>query len=193
MIKSLYHMGKLVPSEDILTLSECLERRYEKTGNLDYHFLSIAYDVSNSSDNYLNMRVGCIIVKNGDIISSGYNDKGIHAEWIAIKKCMEKNISTRDTILYTNLQPCLTCAHLIIACKIIKVVYTLSYSEKFEDENGKLSFMNTDKLLRDGGVESLYICPTFGCIVRMENSQNWKDCTLEEFSKMCRDKGENTD
>lgn len=180
-------MGKLVPSEDILTFSERLKKRYEDTGNLDYHFLTIAYDVRNSADNYLNMRVGCVIVKNGDIISSGFNDKGIHAEWIAIKKCMEKNISTRNAILYTNLQPCLTCAHLIIACKIIKVIYALSYPEKHEDDNGNLSFMTTDKLLKDNGVESLYICPSFGCMVRMENSKNWKDCTLEEYSKMCKE------
>jgi len=77
-------MGKLVPGEDIMPISEYLESRYKNTGNSDYHFLSIADDLRNSVDNYINMRVGCVIVKNGSIISSGYNDKGIHAEWVAI-------------------------------------------------------------------------------------------------------------
>lgn len=186
-MQDLYHMGKLVPKEDIMPLSEYMRKRYEETGNLDYHFLNIADDIRNSADNYINVRVGCIIVKDGEIISSGYNDKGIHAEWIAIKKCMEKDISTKNAVLYTNLQPCLTCAHLIIASKIVKIVYMMPYIEICEDDDGKLSRMTTDRLLKDNGVESLQIWPSLTHRIRIENSENWKTCTLEEYYEMYKE------
>ena len=77
--------------------------------------------------------VGCIIVKNGEIISRGYNvkenNKTIfgHAEIIAIKKA-EKELGDwrlNDCELYTTLFPCPMCASAIQQSRISKVYYIL--------------------------------------------------------------------
>lgn len=51
-----------------------------------------------------NPMVGCVIVKNGKVISTGYHRYfgGLHAEVEALKKC--KN--PKDAMMYVNLEPC---------------------------------------------------------------------------------------
>src|SRR5260221_1752049 len=55
-----------------------------------------------------NPLVGCVIVKNGKIISEGYHHKfgELHAEADAIEKAVKKGISLKGTSLYVNLEPC---------------------------------------------------------------------------------------
>ena len=92
-------------------------------------------------------KVGCIIVKNKQIISDGYNGmpKGfnnvcennnktnkevLHAESNAIAKIAKSNYSSIDSTLYTTLSPCFECAKLIIQSGIKKIVYKNIYRNK---------------------------------------------------------------
>jgi len=73
--------------------------------------------------------VGAIIVKNGRIISRGYNCKEQknntikHAEIIAIEKASKKLLNWRleDCEMYVTLEPCPMCAGAIINSRIRKV------------------------------------------------------------------------
>lgn len=75
--------------------------------------------------------IGCVIVKDGKIISRGYNKKESsnlatsHAEIIAINKACKKLNNWRliDCTLYVTVEPCLMCCGAIIQSRIKKIVY----------------------------------------------------------------------
>lgn len=75
--------------------------------------------------------IGCIIVKNNQIISKSYNQKTLkniatyHAEILAINKACKKINSwyLDDCVMYTTVEPCLMCTGAIIQSRIPKVVY----------------------------------------------------------------------
>lgn len=74
--------------------------------------------------------IGCVIVKEGCIISRGYNrrnaDKTVlsHAEITAIKRACKKEGDWRleDCTLYVTLEPCPMCAGAIVQARIPRVV-----------------------------------------------------------------------
>lgn len=93
-----------------------------------------------------NAKVGAIIVKDGNIISTGYNgtisgfpnvcelENGttnhritLHAESNAIAKLACSTQSCEGATIYTSLSPCIDCAKLIIQSKIKRLVYTKDY------------------------------------------------------------------
>lgn len=111
-------------------------------------FLKVAELISYHSK-AKNNKVGCVLVKDGKIISIGYNGtphgfsniceiKGVtkkevlHAESNCISKCAKSNESSDNSILYVTLSPCIECAKLIIQSGI-KEVYFL---QKYRDELG---------------------------------------------------------
>lgn len=77
--------------------------------------------------------VGCVIVKNDKIISTGYNKKNkkknslYHAEIIAIHKACKKLKDWRLTgcDIYVTLYPCNMCAAAIVSSRIANVYYML--------------------------------------------------------------------
>ena len=89
-------------------------------------------------------KVGCIIVKDGAIISDGYNgtpkgfdnvceieyngnlktkDEVLHAESNAITKLAKSTQSSVGATMYITISPCIDCAKLIIQSGISRVVY----------------------------------------------------------------------
>lgn len=81
--------------------------------------------------------IGCVIVKDDEIISYGYNlrhtskQSTAHAEIIAINKACEKLNSWQlnDCDLYVTLEPCPMCAGAIMQSRI-KNVYFGAYDKK---------------------------------------------------------------
>ena len=91
------------------------------------------------------LKVGALIVKNGMIISDGYNGtpKGfdnccedendktkkhvLHAEANALTKIAKSNNSSEGATIYTLVSPCIECSKLIIQSGIIRVVYCEDY------------------------------------------------------------------
>ncbi len=75
--------------------------------------------------------VGAVIVKDGKVIASAYNQKETkcdttrHAEITVIQKASKKLNSWRlnDCEMYLTLEPCLMCAGAIIQSRIKKVYY----------------------------------------------------------------------
>lgn len=95
------------------------------------------------------LQVGAIIVKDGQIISDGFNGTPcgfenkcevismdgslhtlsyvLHAESNAILKCAKYGRPTNGSTLYITHSPCIECAKLIIQAGIIRVVYLEDY------------------------------------------------------------------
>lgn len=75
--------------------------------------------------------IGCVVVKDGQIIGQGYNLRETaksatrHAEMIAIEAACEKLGAWRllDCDLYVTLEPCLMCAGAIYQARIRKVYF----------------------------------------------------------------------
>ncbi|MBQ6468844.1 MAG: tRNA adenosine(34) deaminase TadA [Lachnospiraceae bacterium] len=74
--------------------------------------------------------IGCVIVREGEIIARGYNRRNTdgstlaHAELAAIRKACRKAGDWRleDCTLYVTLEPCPMCAGAIIQARIPRVV-----------------------------------------------------------------------
>ncbi len=75
--------------------------------------------------------VGCVIVKEDEIIARGYNIREMsqtvfsHAEIMAIEKACKKLNTWRleDCEIFVTLEPCLMCSGAIISARIKRLVY----------------------------------------------------------------------
>ncbi len=93
-------------------------------------------------------KVGALLVKEGMIISDGYNGTPsgfenecedcdgkthwhvLHAEANAIIKVAKSHNSARESTLYITLSPCKDCSKLIHQAGIRRVVYTREYKDR---------------------------------------------------------------
>lgn len=122
---------------------------------LDEAYLNICQEWSKLSS-ARRKQVGCIIVKNGSIISDGYNgtpkgfdnnceisyngklktkEEVLHAESNAITKLAKSTQSSLGATMYITISPCVECAKLIIQSGIERVIYKDFYRS---DEGIKL-------------------------------------------------------
>ena len=134
----------------------------EKQRKFDKRYLEMARIWSKNS--YCQRRqVGALVVKDGMIISDGYNgtpsgfenicedDNGVtkpyvlHAEANAITKLARSNNNSEGATIYITASPCIECAKLIIQSGIRRVVY---------GENYRLT--DGIDLLRRAGIEVVY-------------------------------------
>ena len=53
------------------------------------------------------IKVGAVIVKDGEIISRGYRSSDSHAERNAIESALKNGIKLKGSILFTTLEPCI--------------------------------------------------------------------------------------
>ena len=99
--------------------------------------MDLALDLANARDGLTgtNPSVGCVIVKNDNIISIGqtsFNGRP-HAEFNAIKNCTE---NMKDAIMYVTLEPCShqgvtpPCTYEIIKSEISEVIYSIKDFDK---------------------------------------------------------------
>lgn len=94
-------------------------------------FMDLAFEYAEKAFENNEVPIGAVIVKNGDVISYGYNSKEgkqsvlEHAELIAIKEAEEKlhNWRLDDCEMYVTLDPCPMCASAIKQSRI-KTVYS---------------------------------------------------------------------
>ena len=130
-----------------------------KQNKIDSLYLRMANVWSENSHCKRN-KVGCLIVKDRQIISDGYNGTPsafsnecedcnnntlptvLHAETNAITKIAKSTNSAERSTLYVTLSPCFDCAKLIIQAGIKRIVYSETYR-------------NTDsfKLFEEAGIE----------------------------------------
>ena len=139
----------------------------------DHYFMEIAQVVARRS-NCLRRQVAAVIVKDGRIISTGYNGtpRGIkncheggcprcasntpsgknlgeclcsHGEENAIVQAAYHGIAVKDSTLYTTFSPCLLCSKMIINAGIKEVVFKERYTV---DETARGILVEAKVLLR---------------------------------------------
>jgi len=135
----------------------------------DKNFINIATEIAKASK-CVSKQVGAVIVKDGRILSTGYNGtpagyenccdhwKGeytpehhewsktyeIHAEMNAIIWAARKGISIEGATIYVTLEPCSECSKNLIASGIRRIVY----AKEYEHTHSKV----ISKFLEDNGV-----------------------------------------
>ena len=135
----------------------------KKQNKFDQRYLEMARIWAQNS--YCQRRqVGALVVKEGMIISDGYNgtpsgfenvcedDNGVtkpyvlHAEANAITKLARSSNNSDGATIYITASPCIECAKLIIQSGIKRVVY----GEKYR-------LMDGIELLQRAGIEVIYL------------------------------------
>ena len=135
----------------------------------DKNFINIAHELATASK-CVSKQVGAVIVKDGRILSTGYNGTPagytnccehwngeytsehhewsktyeIHAEMNAIIWAAREGISIKDATIYVTLEPCSDCSKNIIASGIKRIVYDKSYEHTNSDV--------VTKFIKDNGV-----------------------------------------
>lgn len=131
--------------------------------NIDTMYLNIAFEVALRSK-CNRKKVGCVLVKDGNILSFGYNGtpsgmdnecedcngntkkEVLHAETNAITKCAKSGHSTEGSTCYLTYSPCFECAKLMIQSGIKRVFFTELYRD-----TTSLSFLN------EAGIKIIYL------------------------------------
>lgn len=113
--------------------------------NWNEYFMSLALLASSRSP-CKRLRVGCVIVKNKRVVSTGYNghlpntphdsvvrdnheQATVHAEQNAIADAARRGVSIGGSIAYVTHYPCLNCAKLLASSGIEKIIYNQSYRD----------------------------------------------------------------
>ena len=147
----------------------------------DQRFLRIAHEVSSWSRDP-GTTVGCVLVKDRRILSTGYNgfpvglsdsldlyqDREyklavtVHAEANAIINAAKNGAITKNCDAYVTFPPCSQCAAALIQAGVGKVVCP---DPANAPDRWKAIFMLANKMLNDAGVNVLFysesdLCPT---------------------------------
>lgn len=135
----------------------------------DSNFINIASEIATASK-CVSKQVGAVIVKDGRILSTGYNGTPagftnccdywnneytsehhewskmyeIHAEMNAIIWAAREGISIKGATIYVTLEPCSECSKNLIASGIERIVY----AKEYEHTNSEL----VSKFIQDNGV-----------------------------------------
>lgn len=124
-------------------IKEVVALKEAKQKKLDSVFMNITKEVATLS-HCVRFKVGAVLVKDGNIISMGYNGTPagmdnccekdnvtvphvIHGEVNAILKAAKTGTSVNGGTLYLTLSPCLDCSKLILQSGIKRVVYLTAY------------------------------------------------------------------
>ena len=98
---------------------------------LDRQFMQQALDQANLAAMAGEVPVGAVLVRDGKIISRGFNqpisnsDPSAHAEMMALRAAahIESNYRLPGTTLYVTLEPCLMCAGAMLHARVERVVF----------------------------------------------------------------------
>lgn len=147
----------------------------------DEYFMEIAQVVAKRST-CIRIKVGAVIVKNGRILSTGYNGapygfehcldigcirqqqniahgtrhemcRAVHAEQNAIIQAALHGVSIEGATVYCTHQPCILCTKMIINGKIKRVVFMNEYPDTSSMEFLKIAGIEVTKMQAPVGEE----------------------------------------
>lgn len=160
------------------TMSEKIEdeKKTVKRPSWDEYFINIAKLVASRST-CLRRKVGAVVVKNKQVLATGYNGaptgivhcdkagcmreklgvpsgqrhelcRALHAEQNAFLQAARHGVSLDGSTLYITTQPCSICAKMIINVGITKIIIEGNYPDEFGL-----------KFLQEAGVELVILTP----------------------------------
>lgn len=135
----------------------------------DQYFMSDAYLISLRSS-CERLHVGCVIVKDNRVVSTGYNGHlpgtahtsivrdgheqlTVHAETNAIADAAKRGISVNESIVYVTHIPCINCTKILIASGITHIIFSEHYNDDelvpalCSASNVQLSIFSNDMLV----------------------------------------------
>lgn len=150
-----------------------------KRPSWDEYFLKVAMLVSERAT-CPRMHCGCVLVRDKQILSTGYNGsipgddhcenagcmivdnhcvRTIHAEMNAILQCSSHGVSTYNAIAYVTNMPCTNCAKALITAGIKEVVIFSDYHDTlaelfFEKSGVKIKRLKMPDIKIDYNLES---------------------------------------
>jgi tRNA(Ile)-lysidine synthase len=123
----------LASGQEVLWIQDVVAdiRVAKPSRNLDVDFMKRALGLAQEAANKNELPVGCVIVKDSQIIAEAHNetettkDPTAHAEVLAMRRAAEKLGDWRleDCTLYVTLEPCPMCFGTILQAHVSKVVY----------------------------------------------------------------------
>ena len=98
---------------------------------LDHQFMQQALDQAKLAAMAGEVPVGAVLVRDGKIISRGFNqpisnsDPSAHAEMMALRAAahIESNYRLPGTTLYVTLEPCIMCAGAMLHARVERLVF----------------------------------------------------------------------
>ncbi|HPI91806.1 MAG TPA: dCMP deaminase family protein [Deltaproteobacteria bacterium] len=136
----------------------------QKRPSWDEYFMMLA-KLAASRSTCLSRPTGAVVVKDKQVVTTGYNgslpgqahcmDEGVcfrrslewpeamkydmcrsaHAEANAIALAAKKGVSLEGATIYCTLEPCITCAKLIVMSGIVRVVYEYAYDSPIPERD----------------------------------------------------------
>ena len=113
----------------------------------DEKFIELAFQEAKKSYDEGGLPIGSVLAREGELISSGHNqrvqlgDPIAHGEMDCLRKAGRQK-SYREMTLYTSLSPCMMCSGTIVQFKIPRVVV-----------NDTKNFGGNEDFLRSNGIE----------------------------------------
>lgn len=132
----------------------------------DQYFASIAQIVATRST-CPRAQVGCVLVRDGYQLVSGYNGaprhqahcfdvgclmennhcvRALHAEQNAIIQAAYEGVSIRGATVYVTHRPCVLCANMLINLEVKRIVYLKEYAPFDNGEFLKIAGVNVERI-----------------------------------------------
>ena len=134
----------------------------------DHYFMRMAF-LAASRSNCTRRKVGAVIVKDKNVLATGYNGppsgtvhcdvggcirdeldvpsgerhelcRGLHAEQNAIIQAAVHGVSIKDAVIYVTTHPCVVCSKMLMNAQIREIIYAQGYP----DELSELMLLESD-------------------------------------------------
>ena len=151
----------------------------------DYHYMAMALRLARKGLNstHPNPRVGCVLVKDGDIVGSGWHEKAglAHAEINALNQAGDK---AQGATAYVTLEPCChqgrtgPCSQALIKAQVARVVVAMLDPNPLVAGKGMQQLADAGINTQHGILQQQAEALNPGFIKRMQQGRPWVCCKL---------------